>query len=49
MSRTFEGLMTMLSEETGYDYNFLVDRYEEVMNGDGDFEYFLKVSREKGW
>ena len=49
MSRVFEGYIRMLSEVTGYNYDFLCDKYFEVMDEDGDFEYFVRVSLEKDW
>lgn len=49
MSRTFEGVMSMLSEASGYDWDFLVDRYNEVMDEDGDWEYFVGVTMEHDW
>lgn len=49
MSRTFRGIIDQLSEQTGYDHDFLVDRYNEVMEDDGDFEYFINVTMERDW
>lgn len=49
MSRVFEGYISALSAATGYDYDFLVDKYNEVMDEDGDFEYFVTVSLERDW
>lgn len=49
MSRTFEGIIDRLSKASGYDYDFLVDRYNEVMDDSGDVEYFITVTMEKDW
>ena len=49
MSRMFESIITKLSEVSGYDYDFLVDRYNEVMDEDGDYEYFVNVTMEHDW
>ena len=48
MSRTFEGVMSILSERSGYDYYFLVDRYNEMMD-DPDWDYFVGVTLERDW
>ena len=49
MSRTFEGTIQQLAAETGYDYDFLIDRYLEVMAEDGDYDYFVEVTKERDW
>ena len=49
MSRTFEGIIDRLSNVTGYGYDFLVDRYNEVMEEDGDVGYFIGVTLERDW
>lgn len=49
MSRSFEGLIDYLCEKTGYEFNFLVDRYNEVMEEDGDVLYFIGVTMERDW
>lgn len=49
MSRTFEGLINDLSRKSGYGYDFLVDKYNEVLNEDGDVEYFINVTMERDW
>ncbi len=45
MSRTFEGLITDLSEETGYSYEFLVDKYSETT--DNEWEEFVVKAKER--
>lgn len=32
MKRVFNGIIDRLCKETGYDYDFLVDRYNEAMD-----------------
>ena len=49
MSRTFEGTLNRLSKDTGYSYDFLVDMYNEVIEEDGDLEYFIGVTMEHDW
>ncbi len=49
MSRTFEGIIDRLSNLSGYSYDFLVDKYNEVMEEDDDFEYFVGVTLERDW
>ena len=49
MSRCFEAYMKDLCEKSGYSYDFLVDRYNEVMEEDGDVEYFIGVTMERDW
>lgn len=49
MSRTFEGIIDDLSKETGYSYDFLVERYNETFEEDDDWEYFVGVTRERDW
>lgn len=49
MSRTFEGIIDHLSKKTWYGFDFLVDRYNEVMEEDGDVGYFIDVTMEQDW
>lgn len=49
MSRCFEAWIDHICEDTGYDYDFLVDRYNEVMEEDGDVACFLDVTYERDW
>lgn len=48
MKRVFNGIIDILCEETGYDYDFLVDRYMEAMD-DNDVESFIEITLEKDW
>lgn len=49
MSRMFDGWIDRLCEASGYDYDFLIDRYNEVADEDGDVEYFVCVTLERDW
>lgn len=49
MSRTFEGIIDNLSRKSGYSYDYLVDRYNEIMDDDGDVEHFIAVTMEHDW
>lgn len=51
MSRVFEHWISELSELSGYDYDFLVDRYIEILEEYGyvDHEYFEGVTLENDW
>lgn len=50
MSRTFEGTMTKLSNDSGYDYDFLVDMYNIMIDdGEDDWDYFVGVTMEHDW
>ena len=49
MSKTFEGIIDRLSKQSGYGYDFLVDRYNEVMEDDGDVGYFIGITMEHDW
>lgn len=49
MSKVFNAIIDRLSEASGYGYDFLVDRYNEVMDEDGDVDYFIAVTMERDW
>ena len=52
MSRVFEESMTKLSKDSGYNYNFLVDMYNSIMDDpddDSDWNYFVGVTMEHDW
>ncbi len=49
MKRVFNAIINRLSEESGYDYDFLVDRYNEIIDDDGDVEHFIAVTMERDW
>lgn len=44
MSKVFEGFIEKLSEKSGYSYNFLIDRYNEMNKlGYVDMEEFYSI------
>lgn len=52
MSRYFEAFIDHLCEKSGYDYDFLVDRYNEMVNDpdwDGDMDQFIGITLERDW
>ena len=51
MSRFFEGFISDLSKKSGYNYDFLVDMYNEVVDDpdDGDVESFANITLERDW
>ena len=50
MSRVFEAMIDRLSKASGYNYDFLVDRYNEMMDdGEDDIPYFVAVTLERDW
>lgn len=49
-AKVFEAFIDDLCRKSGYSYDFLIDRYYEVMEeGDGDLDYFIQVTLEKDW
>lgn len=40
MSKTFEGMITKLSEESNYNYDFLVYLYTELANAEGNVDWY---------
>lgn len=44
-----ERLIAVLAEMSGYEYDFLYDRFQETMDDDGDIAYFVGVTLEKDW
>lgn len=49
MKRVFNAFIDYLCAESGYDYDFLVDRYNEVMDDDGDVQAFITITLERDW
>lgn len=45
----YTDLIAKLSELTGYGFDFLLQRFNEVMDDDGDINYFVGVTLEKDW
>lgn len=40
MSRTFEGMITKLSEESNYNYDFLAFLYTDLANTEGNVDWY---------
>lgn len=51
MSKVFEGFIERLSGKTGYQYDFLVDCYDEMNDelGDVDMEEFASITMNHDW
>lgn len=52
MKRVFNGVIDILCEKTGYSYDFLVDRYNDMVNDpdwDGDVDQFIGITLERDW
>lgn len=52
MSRYFEAFISNLCDKSGYDYDFLVDRYNEMVDDpdwDGDMDQFIGITLERDW
>lgn len=52
MKRIFNAVINKLSEKSGYDYDFLVDRYNEMADDpdwDGDIDQFIGITLERDW
>lgn len=51
MSRVFEAYIDNLSKKSGYSYDYLIDRFDEMIEDDGelDMDYFTGVTLEKDW
>ena len=45
----WERRVRKLAEEYGYDPEFLLDRFGEVLEEDGDIDYFVGVTMERDW
>jgi hypothetical protein len=45
----WENRVRRLAKECGYDSEFLIARFEEVMDEDGDIDYFVGVTMEHDW
>lgn len=48
MKKVFNGIIDILCEKTGYDYDFLVEKYMEAMD-DNDVESFIEITLERDW
>lgn len=49
ISLKWERRVRALAAEYGYDPEFLLDRFSEVMTEDGDTDYFVGVTMERDW
>ena len=51
MSRQFGTMIEEVSEKSGYSWDFLVDRYNDILEAEGsvDWNYFVGVSLEHDW
>lgn len=52
MSRYFEAFIDNLCKKSGYDYDFLADRYNEMVDDpdwDGDMDKFIGITLERDW
>lgn len=49
MKNYLETLIENLSKKTGYSSAFLTDRLLEVLEEDGDIDYFVGVTMELDW
>ena len=49
MTRAWEEWIDNLAKKNNYQYDFLLDRFNEVMEEDGDLEYFIGVTEEHDW
>ena len=45
----FENMIADLAEKTSYTFEFLLERFNEVMDEDGDIDYFVGVTLERDW
>lgn len=43
MKRVFNGIIDILCEKTGYDYDFLVEKYNEAMDNGIEVADFVDV------
>lgn len=51
MSKVLEGFFEKLSEKSGYPYNYLVDRYNEMNDELGyvDMDEFYSITMDHDW
>lgn len=49
MKRVFNTIIDRLCEETDYDYDFLVDRYNECMNTGVNVADFIDITLDQNW
>lgn len=49
MKRFFDTVIDRLCKETGYDYDFLVDRYNECMDNNISVIDFVDITLDQNW
>ena len=49
IKRWYEDRICELAEETGYDYCYLIDRFNECMEDDYSWDEFAAIARERDW
>ena len=49
MKRVFNAMMEQLVTETDYDYDFLVERYNECMDEGGTVIDFVDITLDQNW
>ena len=49
MTRTIERILEKLAEETGYDFNFLYEKFYECCENNFDTDYFLYMTKNHKW
>ena len=49
IKRKIDDFISDLSKKSGYSWDFLMDRFNEVMEEDGDLDYFVGVTMEHDW
>lgn len=47
--RYYEDMISELAEKTCYEFDFLLDRFNEVMEEDGDVACFVDITLEQDW
>ena len=48
MARVFERFIDVLCQASGYDYDFLVEKFNEASEDD-DVEQFIGITLERDW
>lgn len=51
MSKVFDYVIDRLGKESGYGYDFLIDRWNEMIEetGDWDYEEFARITMNHEW
>lgn len=48
MKRVFNSIIDILCKQTGYDYDFLVEKFMDAMD-DNDVGSFIEITLERDW